>query len=152
MRMHKFSILTIMLVIIISACTSFSREETDSEEKVANNNGTTTLSLLVQDLISAGGQVEVAGAIEQPFFPISGKILRINGQDVQVFKFDSTDQATEIAATISPDGSSIGTSMVGWIAPPHFFLKGSFLAIYIGQDSNVILALESAMGAQFAGQ
>ena len=76
----------------------------------------------------------------------------MNEEAVQVFEFDSTEEAATAASTVSADGSSIGTSIVTWVAPPHFYQVGKLIAIYVGIDSGVINILKEAMGSQFAGR
>jgi len=106
---------------------------------------------LVDELRAAGATVDRAGNVSQPFFAPQGQMLRVNGEDVQTFEFASAEEADTVAETVSADGSSIGTSMVSWIAPPHFYKAGKLIVIYVGSDSDVIDALQEAMGSQFAG-
>ncbi len=56
------------------------------------------------------------------------------------------------ASKVSPDGGSVGTSMMSWIGPPHFLKKGRILVLYVGSDTKTLDALVSAMGPQFAGR
>ena len=106
---------------------------------------------LVDTLRAAGATVDASGTVSQPFFAPQGQILTVNGEDVQAFEFPSTEEANAVAETVSADGSSIGTSMVGWVAPPHFYKTGKLIVIYVGSDGGVISALQAAMGSQFAG-
>ena len=107
---------------------------------------------LVANLRAAGATVDASGIVSQPFFAPQGRVLTVNGGEVQAFEFPSVEEANTVAATVSPSGSSIGTSMVGWIAPPHFYKAGRLIVIYVGSDSDVINALQAAMGPQFAGR
>jgi len=107
---------------------------------------------LVDNLRATGATVDPAGNVSQPFFAPQGQVLTVNGEDVQVFEFASADEADTVAETVSADGSSIGTSMVGWVAPPHFYKAGKLIVLYVGSDRDVIDALQEAMGAQFAGR
>ena len=107
---------------------------------------------LVDSLRVAGATIDPAGNVSQPFFTPEGQLLTVNGQAVQVFEFASSEEADNVAATISADGSSIGTSMVGWLAPPHFYKGGKLIVIYVGSDGDVIDVLQEAMGSQFAGR
>ncbi len=107
---------------------------------------------LVNALRAAGAAVSPAGVVSQPFFAPQGQLLSVDGEDVQVFEFASAEEADTVSQSISADGSSIGTSMVGWVAPPHFYKAGKLIVIYVGSDSGVISALQEAMGAQFAGR
>ena len=53
---------------------------------------------------------------------------------------------------LSPDGGSIGISMVDWIAPPNFYKVGQLIVLYIGTNTSLLKVLESTLGAQFAGR
>ena len=106
---------------------------------------------LVDNLRAAGARVDAAGTVSQPFFAPQGQVVTVNGEDIQAFEFPSVEEADAAADTVSPDGSAIGTSMVFWVAPPHFYKAGRLIVIYVGSDSDVIAALQAAMGSQFAG-
>ena len=106
---------------------------------------------LVDNLRAAGATVDPAGSVSQPFFAPQGQMLTVTGEDVQAFEFASVEEADTVAETVSADGSSIGTSMVRWIAPPHFYKAGKLIVIYVGGEGDVIDVLQEAMGPQFAG-
>ncbi len=118
-----------------------------SEEGVVSN-----YASLVDALRASGAEVNPAGVVSQPFFTVQGQVLSVDGEDVQVFEFASAEEADTVTQRISADGSSIGTSMVGWVAPPHFYKAGQLIVIYVGSDDGVISALQKGMGAQFAGR
>lgn len=107
---------------------------------------------LVAHLRSSDLRVEEAGTVEQPFFGVPGRVLRVNGDDVQVFEYPSAQAAESDAAKVNPGGGSIGTTMVTWIAPPHFFRKGRLLVIYLGDQRQVHDVLQGVFGPQFAGR
>lgn len=107
---------------------------------------------LLDGLRGAGAEVEVVDDdFSQPFLSAPGRLIRLDGQDVQVFDYPDEGEAREEAALISSDGSSVGTSMISWMATPHFFQKGTLIAIYAGDDSGALDALETALGPQIAG-
>jgi len=60
----------------------------------------------------------------------------VNGNDVQV----------------APDGRSMGTAMVTWVASPHFYMSGTLIVLYVGDDAALQTLLEEALGPQFAGR
>ena len=107
---------------------------------------------LIDPLLATGADVNVTGeVVNQPFFSVAGTIILVNGERVQVLDYGEVDDP-EAAAQISPDGSSIGTTMVSWVAPPHFFRTETAIVLYVGEDPKVIEALTSVLGPQFAGR
>ncbi|MBI4307106.1 MAG: hypothetical protein HY678_12380 [Chloroflexi bacterium] len=103
-------------------------------------------------LRGTGAEVlETDEEVEQPFFSIPGKLLKVNGQDVQVFEYRNVSAAEEEAKKVSPDGTKIGTSIVSWIGTPHFYRQANTIVLYVGDDASAIAALDKALGEQFAG-
>jgi hypothetical protein len=102
--------------------------------------------------------VDISGTIAQPFLhPDSGTAIKLSGgtltapADVQLFEYRSAAAAATDAHMIRADGSGTATTTVDWVAPPHFFLKGRVLVIYVGTDPAVVNLLTSVLGSQFAG-
>jgi hypothetical protein len=95
--------------------------------------------------------VTVGENISQPFIPVEGQIVMINGEGVQVFEFADEAAASETAATIPPDGASFATVMVTWIATPHFYHSGRLIVLYVGDNAAITALLESLLGPQIAG-
>jgi len=107
---------------------------------------------LIDNLRAAGATVEPKGEVSQAFFSVKGQVMSVNGGEVQVFEYADESAAEADAALISPDGGSIGTSMVTWVAAPHFYKIGKLIVLYVGNDSAVMKVLESVLGPQFAGR
>lgn len=112
----------------------------------------TDYASLVSYLKAANLTVVSAGDISQPFFSVDGQVITVNGGDVQVFEYLDAAAANAEAALISPSGSSIGTTMMTWIAPPHFYKSGRLIVLYLGTDATVLNALKGALGPQIAGR
>jgi len=112
----------------------------------------TEMTSLVDALRAAGATVEASEPVEQPFFSVGGDILKVNGVDVQIFEYETAETMEADAAKVAPDGGSIGTSMVSWMEPPHFYKAGRILVLYVGQDQAMLDLLESVLGYQFAGR
>src|SRR5260370_39397273 len=98
-------------------------------------------------------------ATVQPFLsPQSGTIVRLSGgplttaADLQLFEYASASAASADAHQIRADGSGTATAIVDWVAPPHFYIKGRVLVIYVGRDPAVLSLLQSLLGAQVAGR
>lgn len=163
----RYLLLTITLLIItvgITACgrgigsfdgvdpidpASIAGEETELVE--SNDGKMSGYMTLVENLRAVGAAVETRGEIRQPFFSIAGQRIEVNGEDVQVFEYVDVATAEVEALTVAPDGSYVSTTMLTWIATPHFFKADSLIVIYVGDDARVIKALEDLLRPQFAG-
>jgi hypothetical protein len=105
----------------------------------------------VEDLESSGASVETGESISQPFFIPHGQVIKLNGEDVQVFEYVSEEEAIKEAMQVSADGSSVGTSMITWIDTPHFYQSGKIVVLYVGNTPEMIETLLEVLGPQFAG-
>lgn len=112
----------------------------------------TDYASLVASLRAAGASAKPGDEVDQPFFPVTGKMIEAHGEDVQVFEFADATAADAQAGRISPTGSTVGTTKVHWIGAPHFYKKGKLLVLYVGDNGQVLKALQAALGRQFAGQ
>lgn len=107
---------------------------------------------LVNRLRSKGANVKLtAERVRQPFFSVPGRIININDEGVQVFKFANTSAAEAQAKRVAPDGMTIGTSKPSWMAPPHFFRSGKLIVLYVGANESILKVLQASLGSQFAG-
>lgn len=100
----------------------------------------------VRLLRDTGATVELSESIEQPFFSVPGQIIAVNGHDVQVFVFESENARQVESGKISKDGSSIGTSMVSWVQPPHFWANGNAIILYVGTNQEVVDLINQVIG------
>jgi len=112
----------------------------------------TDYASLVDNLRATGATVNPAGQVEQPFFSVKGFLIKVNYDDVQVFEYGDANAAENEAKSISPDGSSIGTSMPFWVGPPHFYKVEKLIVLYVGENKDTIDILDSVLGPQFAGR
>ncbi len=110
-----------------------------------------TYENLISALKVSGATVQLLDEVEQPFFEVAGKIIQVNGADIQVFEFPDTDSSRRAAESIAPSGGSVGTTMVTWLATPHFFMADQVIALYLGDDPAVMELLEASLGTQIAG-
>ncbi len=99
-----------------------------------------------------GSTVDSVGPISQPFFAPEGRVIRVDGHEVQVFEFTIEQDAQSAAETISPDGSTVGTSSILWVEAPHFYKSGKLIVLYVGEEDAVVDVLEIVLGAQIAGR
>jgi len=94
----------------------------------------------------------VVGILSQPFFSVDAQVLNAYGEDIQVFEYDSGDDALADVdeSGLTPDGQ-FETVMVTWIDTPHFYQTGDLIVLYVGSNSDVTTMLEDLLGPQIAG-
>ena len=109
------------------------------------------LDSLLATLHGAGMDASVGGEVPKSFFSVAGKVLLLNGEELQVYEYPAMEAAEAEAASVSADGSMLGTAVFDWTSTPHFFRSGNLIVVYVGENQSVIQALQSLLGAQFAG-
>lgn len=92
---------------------------------------------------------------KQPFFTVKGRLVAVDGGDIQVFEYPTPAKMETESKYVSPDGYAFtaGNSVtnVSWIAPPHLYKAGRIMVIYVGIDKTITGLLENLLGKQFAG-
>ena len=158
MKRQLLLVFPLILVFLVIACAAPSTESATATSQAAPTESPATEPASVGDkasliaaLQASGATVEVRDPISQPFFTPEGNTIKINTADVQVFEYESAEAMESEASQVSPDGGSIGTSMVSWIGTPHFYKTGKIIALYVGSDASVLELLKGTLGPQFAG-
>lgn len=121
-------------------------------EGESRGNPVTDYTSLIDNLRAAGIVVKPGGEVVQPFFSVKGKIIKVDGEDVQVFQYSHKTETDAQTAQVSPDGSAVGTTKIQWFGPPHFYKREKLLVLYVGDNEKVLKALEDVLGQQVAGQ
>jgi hypothetical protein len=106
----------------------------------------------IEELELIDVSIGMGDSISQPFFTPQGQIVRLNGEDLQVYEYRNEEEATDEAKLVSADGNSVGTSMITWIDTPHFYQSGRIIVIYVGNNPQVIETLTELLGLQFSGK
>ena len=115
------------------------------------NQMATNYASLVDNLKSTGASVEIGESVSQPFFTTQGQVIKLSGEDIQVFEYISEEEAIKESMQVSTDGSSVGTTMISWIDTPHFYQTGKIIILYVGNNPEMIEILSEVLGPQFAG-
>lgn len=144
--MKRYILVLGLLVVTITSACGARATATQTSTKVEDQ------ASLVSALTAAGATVETGDSITQDFFTPEGHILRINGQEVQVFEYQDASVMESEAAKVAPDGGSVGTSMMTWMDAPHFYRIGRLIILYVGSDQTVLNVLNKVIGPQFAGR
>ena len=142
--LHNVS-LAVILVLSLTACAP------KPQPPVSHGGPVKDYVSFIDNLRAKGATVEPVGEVEQPFFSVKGNVIKVNGEDVQVFEFPSADAAKKEADTVTPDGN-FPTIMITWIAPPHFYRTEKIIVLYVGDTQATKELLESLLGKQFAGR
>ena len=155
----KSQILVFLLLVLASGVSGCTGSSVASSTVPATQASPAAEAPMVEDkagltaaLQAVGATVETGELVSQAFFSPEGTIIKVNGADVQVFEYESVEAMEEEASQVTPDGDSIGTTMVTWVDTPHFYKAGRIIALYVGSDGMVLDLLEEALGPQFAGR
>jgi hypothetical protein len=143
-------LLLLPLLIVLAAC---GRDDADDRRVVdmADEIEPGTPMFGVYNALKAmGTPVEVGTERSRPFFEEKGRALIIGGADVELYEFDSKEEADEAAAQIAPDGNVKGQP--AWSGPVEWFRTDRVIALYEGGDPGVTSAITTAMGPMFAGR
>jgi hypothetical protein len=101
---------------------------------------------------SGGATVTTGGEVPVSLFDgATGQTYLVNDAEVQVYQFEDEASAEAAAATVSSDGGMIGDVSLRWAGPPHFYLTGDTIVVYVGDDAETLSLLNDSLGAPFAG-
>ena len=106
----------------------------------------------VDQLRAVGATVTPIGSLEPSFFSVGGYAITADTETIQVYEFANNQAMAAEAATVSPDGYTIGQTQVSWVAPPHFYRTGRIIVVYAGSDATALQRLTKILGSQFAGK
>ena len=92
----------------------------------------------------------------QPFLEVGGEAMTVFGERVEVYVFDSLEDAEAAASRIKLDGSIADASgtimMIKWVATPHFYVRGDTIMLYGGENLDVIDLLDSIAARRGGGE
>lgn len=94
--------------------------------------------------------------VEKDILQGQRKWLTINGnENISVFLYESNEKMEEDASYVDKGGSSYNNGkndvQISWVSLPHFFKKDNIIVLYVGENLEIINALEDLLGPQFAG-
>lgn len=149
--MRKYLLILVLLSLSCSFPLGFGVPNED-DSAPADTVGISDLDSLLAALEAEGLEPKVVDTLSQPFFEVDATIVTLTTGEMQVYEFADEQAAQDAADMVAPDGTSIGTTSMMWMASPHFYRSGSLIVIYIGFDDPTASTLESLLGEQFAGQ
>lgn len=125
--------------------------ETPAAVTLTTDTAVVDVSSLLGALQAQGAAVALDHEVRHAFLAVSGRVIEVNGADVQVFEYPSASAAQADIALIEPHGYTIANRSVEWVATPHFYAQGRLLVIYIGSDEDLLDTLAGVLGAPVAG-
>src|SRR5215210_101166 len=81
-----------------------------------------------------------------PFFAVPGQVVRVNGNDLQVFVYPDATSRKSDSARISADGRLIAGEVVNWPVPPRFVSSGNVLSVLLSSDNQLGGRVDRAVG------
>ena len=111
---------------------------------------------LVRNLENTGFTIE-AEDVEESILIGERKWLTLNGSDnISVYLYENNDRMEKDAPYLSNDGFSYDNGKesidIEWASYPHFFKSENMIILYVGENSEIVYALEELVGPQFAGK
>lgn len=95
---------------------------------------------------TAGLTFEDMGQVNEPFFNVAGRQVRLNNAEVTIFEFPDSAAHQAALDTITENGGILGAITPAWAARPNFFSKGNLIALYMGSDQATLDLLRSSFG------
>ncbi len=101
---------------------------------------------LADKLKEAGVQVKAMGPVERAALGVAGERWSIDGEEIELYLYDSPQALQEVVARLAPDGMSVAGEALQWDAPPRLWTAGPLLVAYAGRDGGTILLLSGLLG------
>ncbi len=126
--------------------------EAETPELVAPETELNDYEDLVVALEARGAEVEELGAVpeDMEIFDAETQVIQVTGEEIQVFDFDSPEEAETMASLVAPEAGTVGDITVDWADTTHFFRSGSLLVFYVGDNPALTELLTDLLGAEFA--
>ena len=103
-----------------------------------------------QALIATGATVRKDGSFVADPLAGQGVNLCIDGQNVAVYSFATSDDRQKGQARIDPtDPFHVGNAIVEWLGTPRFWSRELIIVGYNGSDHAVVTRITAALGAPF---
>jgi hypothetical protein len=155
MKFLRFAAILLPIALLLASCGTSANARKDAPAL--------DYAAFVERLRGAGAAVEQEGDIAaSPFSLPLARSIRVNGQHVAVYEYQSASAAQADAARLSPDGGTYTTRdpsgaqqssiIIDWESRPRWYQAGRLIILYVGIDSAMATLLERQLGAPFAGQ
>lgn len=80
------------------------------------------------------------------------RFIQYNNETIVVYDYTSTEDMEKDLSRIDKTASIVGNSMVEWASTPHFYKNDTSIISYVGENREIVRALNKLLGSQFAGR
>lgn len=115
--------------------------------------------MLIENLEDKGFNVEEKEIKNLEHHILLGKPkgLNVNNEGyIYIYLYEDSQKMELDISNLSEDGFTYSNNEKGitmdWIYPPHYFKKENMVVLYVGEDMEIINALEDILGSKFIGQ
>jgi len=105
---------------------------------------------LLDDFRERQIEVEVLGKSTFAPFAGDGYVVKAAGEEVLLLEYASPEAARADAVQISGDATEYFGKLVSWKSPPRFYLREQIIALYTGNETQLIDNLDVLFGRPFA--
>lgn len=127
-------------VLVLAACGSGDDGPASVEDARTNISSALDLAEALRD---EGAEVEELGEVITAVFSIPGKALRVNGEQVEVYRFPDEAAATAEVPRLTQ-------SLIHWAAPARLYQQTRMLVLYAVNDPGIAALLEKLLGPPVA--
>lgn len=150
----RLLILLIIIVILFGALLALIayslRQGGITSNKKSQDN--TTFQEEVKKIVGSEN-VTLIGESPNDMFPVKPTRISIKDEQLDIFEFETTDQANKEALRVSSDGTDIQNyGRMDWGKMPHFYKQGRIIVFYVGDNAETLDVLNNTLGKQFAGK
>jgi hypothetical protein len=136
-------LLVITVIIVIINLVPNDSNKYATFDKIATELESEGLSIETNDKIASSPEVEIIN-------------LTINqSEKIMVYIYESNLKMEKYAEYVLADGSTYdnGKIMINiqWVSFPHYYKMGNIIALYVGNNTEIINSLEQVIGTPFAG-
>lgn len=110
------------------------------------SNTVSTTDDLARSLLEAGVEVSEESRPGWSLLGQAGRVIQVDGAEIQVFEYRTVEERAAISGTISPDGSAAGGEEAPWPDRANLWATGRIIVVYAGTDGGTILLLSGLLG------
>jgi len=139
-----------LLLIVLAVVSSRVSAEGDSFDGgvslgKSSSDGASDLANLVDRLRAAGLTVTIEGEARIPQLAVTGQMLTVDGEAVEVFAYADSWSAEADAAKISEIDGGVGTEINDWIDTPRLFRDDRLLVVHLGGTTQLDAVLSGLL-------